>query len=140
MHAELALLFMLGSFFYINREFIEIRFGILISLLTIFLLLKFIFLAHEIHFFSYMKCIVVAYSVILIGYHPLLRIKSLDSIEDMSYGIYIYAFPIQQLIAYLVTNIQPFSMFLIATIATIPIAIVSYRLVERPFIKLNSKF
>lgn len=139
MHVELAFFFMLGSFLYINREFIDISLKSLLILLTIYYSLQFIFLAHEIHFFIYMKCICISYFVILIAYHPALRIKSLDKIADVSYGIYIYAFPIQQLIAYLNPKIQPWSIFFISSIITIPIAYLSYRFIEAPFIKLNSK-
>jgi peptidoglycan/LPS O-acetylase OafA/YrhL len=139
MHVELAFFFMLGSFLYINRDLVDISFKSLLILLAIYYSLQFIFLAHEIHFFTYMKCICISYLVILIAYHPVLRIKSLDNIPDVSYGIYIYAFPIQQLIAYLLPQIQPWSMFFIASLVTMPIAYLSYIFIETPFIKLNSK-
>ncbi|KTC85385.1 MULTISPECIES: acyltransferase family protein [Legionella] len=56
---------------------------------------------------------------------------------DISYGIYIYAFPIQQLVINLITSSFWLSM-VIATLFTLLVAYLSYRFVEKPFLYANT--
>ncbi|MDQ6716613.1 MAG: acyltransferase, partial [Actinomycetota bacterium] len=56
--------------------------------------------------------------------------------HDISYGVYIYAFPVQQLLAY--AGAYRWGLFLydvLAAVATAVLATVSWRLVERPAIR-----
>lgn len=64
--------------------------------------------------------------------------KLINGTFDLSYGIYIYAFPIQQLIINLVTKNFWLSM-IISLILTLIAAYLSYRLVEHPFLYANSQ-
>lgn len=57
---------------------------------------------------------------------------------DFSYGIYIYAFPIQQIIINLVTRRFWLSMA-IAAVLTVIAGYLSYRYVEKPFLKNKKK-
>lgn len=56
---------------------------------------------------------------------------------DISYGIYIYAFPIQQLVINLITQNFWLSM-VIASLFTFFVAYLSYRFVEKPFLYANA--
>jgi peptidoglycan/LPS O-acetylase OafA/YrhL len=64
--------------------------------------------------------------------------------NDFSYGIYIYAFPIQQFVALLFPAAPFAAHVLLAIIFTFPFAILSWFLVERPAIgsarRLLAKF
>jgi len=51
---------------------------------------------------------------------------------DFSYGVFIYAFPIQQLIAWRGLAATPYPMLLIAFPATVLLAMLSWHFVERP--------
>lgn len=57
---------------------------------------------------------------------------------DLSYGIYIYAFPIQQMVINLLTQHFWFSMA-ISVLLTIGVAYLSYHFVERPFLYANAE-
>jgi peptidoglycan/LPS O-acetylase OafA/YrhL len=58
---------------------------------------------------------------------------------DLSYGIYIYAFPVQQLLALRGWPSHGFAVYLIATIAlTLPLALASWFVVERPALRRKS--
>lgn len=60
--------------------------------------------------------------------HPRLRLPN-----DISYGMYIYGFPIEQLMAHTgLVRLDPFLFFLLATAITIGPASASWFLVERP--------
>lgn len=73
----------------------------------------------------------LAYAIIVSGaliHHKRLRLRT-----DLSYGLYIYAFPIQQLLVIGgLMWLNPFAFFVVATIATLPLAAASWFLVENP--------
>lgn len=50
--------------------------------------------------------------------------------NDISYGIYIYAFPIQQAIVYLFPSVKITPYIIICTIITLPLALLSWHLIE----------
>lgn len=58
--------------------------------------------------------------------------------NDISYGFYVYAFPVQQMLAVFgVWKLGILPFFLIATATTLPFAAASWFLVERPLLKLK---
>jgi len=80
------------------------------------------------------------YVVLVLGYRgPAVVDRAMRRIGDISYGTYIYAFPVQQLIIHYHLGIGP--GWLIA--ATVPItyacAFLSWRLVERPALRLRRR-
>ncbi|WP_428328410.1 acyltransferase family protein [Mucilaginibacter sp.] len=59
---------------------------------------------------------------------------------DVSYGLYIYSFPVQQLLFQLVGNKLPVIVFIgLALLISAILGLLSYILVERPFINLRKK-
>jgi peptidoglycan/LPS O-acetylase OafA/YrhL len=57
---------------------------------------------------------------------------------DFTYGTYVFSFPVQQiLIAKGVLN--PYYLFLVTAIIVLPLAILSWNLIEYPFLKLKHK-
>lgn len=62
----------------------------------------------------------------------------LGSVNDISYGMYVYAFPIQQMLVILLGTEVPPWLFMIATAAcTAPFALASWHLVEKPTMRLR---
>jgi peptidoglycan/LPS O-acetylase OafA/YrhL len=81
----------------------------------------------------------LAYAVIVSG--SLLRSGRLNLRTDLSYGTYIYASPVQQILAVAgLTTLNPLLFFVIATAATLPLAAVSWFVVERPAQSLKARF
>ncbi|ASW90909.1 acyltransferase family protein [Mycobacterium marseillense] len=81
----------------------------------------------------------LAYAVIVSG--VLLRSKRLRLRTDLSYGMYIYAFPVQQLLAVCgLARLNPMVFFVVATAATLPVAALSWFLVEKRALSLKSRF
>ncbi|WP_025737549.1 acyltransferase family protein [Mycobacterium genavense] len=81
----------------------------------------------------------LAYAVIVSG--SLIHSKRLNLRTDLSYGTYIYASPVQQLMAVGgLTSLNPSLFFVVATAATMPLAALSWFLVERPAQALKSRF
>lgn len=52
--------------------------------------------------------------------------------NDISYGMYVYAFPVQQVLALAGLNMAPPIFALVSVLGTLPLAWASWRLVERP--------
>lgn len=80
----------------------------------------------------------LAYAVIVSG--TLLRNKRLALRTDLSYGLYIYAFPMQQLLAIAgLAFLTPVLFFVLSTAATLPLAALSWFLVEKRAMSLKSR-
>ena len=78
----------------------------------------------------------LAYAVVVTGAllrHPRWRLR-----DDISYGTYIYAFPVQQLLAVVGAATLPVGAFaLLSTLLTLPVAAASWFLVEKPALRLK---
>jgi peptidoglycan/LPS O-acetylase OafA/YrhL len=78
----------------------------------------------------------LAYAVIVSG--ALLKRPQLRN--DLSYGMYIYAWPVQQILAAAgLVWLDPRLFFVVATLCTVPLAAASWLLVERQAMKLKRR-
>jgi len=66
-----------------------------------------------------------------------IRFPSFGKRGDFSYGMYIYACPVQQLlIRYFQPHLTPLTLFLFSLIITLPLAAASWRFIESPCLRL----
>lgn len=80
----------------------------------------------------------LAYAVIVSG--ALIHNQRLNLRNDLSYGTYIYAYPVQQLLVVLgLGSLNLLLFFVIATAATVPLAAFSWFVVEKHAISLKSR-
>ncbi|OCB25847.1 acyltransferase [Mycobacterium malmoense] len=80
----------------------------------------------------------LAYAIIVSG--ALIHNKRIRLRTDLSYGVYIYAFPMQQLLVIAgLAWLNPFAFFAVATAATLPLAAASWFLVEKPARSLKQR-
>ncbi len=89
------------------------------------------------HLYIWMQYFVLPAMVILIGSSsaPILRnIK--NHIGDVSYGIYIYAFPVQQTLEYFF-RLSHIPLMIIGTLCTLPVAFLSWHLIEKRALSLK---
>jgi peptidoglycan/LPS O-acetylase OafA/YrhL len=85
----------------------------------------------------------LAYTVLVVAYHPRLRWRAFNRLGDYSYGLYIFSFPIQQiLIAKLGAPMasSPAALFALAFPMTLALAAASWHVVEQPALGLKSRF
>lgn len=79
----------------------------------------------------------LVYGTLVLGYFPALDLPAFRGRADLSYGIYVYAFPTQQLIAGWSGTGSPWLLFALACPATLALAAASWRWIEAPALKLK---
>ncbi|MCW8155785.1 acyltransferase [Stutzerimonas stutzeri] len=85
--------------------------------------------------------IALPYLVLYLAYAPLPLISRFGKYGDFSYGLYIYAFPFQQLTIYLFgPQVGVLGLTLIAFVPTLILAALSWHLIEAPAMKLKRLF
>tara|TARA_R110002096_G_scaffold179063_3_gene355985 strand:+ start:1124 stop:2239 length:1116 start_codon:yes stop_codon:yes gene_type:complete len=85
--------------------------------------------------YPFLLYVTTAYATFWLAYVPKGKIRLFNKSGDYSYGIYIYAYPIQQTLVSLVPDITPMQMFGAAVAGSLPLAIASWHLVEHPALR-----
>jgi peptidoglycan/LPS O-acetylase OafA/YrhL len=75
-----------------------------------------------------------SYLVFWLAFHPRVRVPNAAKYGDFSYGVYLYAFPIQQLLVSARPELQPLLLFAIATPLSVLCGALSWHLVEKRFV------
>lgn len=78
----------------------------------------------------------VCYGVFVLAYLPKIVISRYNAVGDYSYGLYIYAWPVQQSVIHFFGPMSPMSNIAIALPIALALAWASWTLVERPALKL----
>lgn len=78
----------------------------------------------------------LAYVVFLLGFAQTPRLRAYNRLGDYSYGMYIYAFPVQQTMAQL-GFLTPMSNLALAFPVTLVFAVASWHLIEGPALRLR---
>ncbi|MGA2684543.1 MAG: acyltransferase [Verrucomicrobiota bacterium] len=88
--------------------------------------------------FSVVFPIAGGYCILWLAYEPKLILSSWAEKTDLSYGTYLYAFPVQQMLAMNATLRHPLAIFILAVPVTLLFAWLSWNLVEKRFLALKS--
>ncbi len=125
-------IFFYGAVIYLCQSKIAFKPILLWSCLAILAISSF---NHDIFFVLY--TVLLPYIVLYIAYIPKGRIRKYNNFGDYSYGIYIYAWPVQQLIAVSVNEVSIVQMVMLSTLFTFTCAYLSWHLVESKALKLK---
>jgi peptidoglycan/LPS O-acetylase OafA/YrhL len=79
----------------------------------------------------------LAYALIVSG--ALLKHRRLRLRTDLSYGVYIYAWPVQQAAVTIFSIASPYVLLAVALPATLGVAFVSWHLIEAPALRLKRR-
>jgi peptidoglycan/LPS O-acetylase OafA/YrhL len=88
--------------------------------------------------FSLIFPAVGGYCILWLGYGPNIKYLDWTVKTDLSYGTYLYAFPVQQVVAMNEALRYPWINFLIATPVTLLLAWLSWHMVEKRFLAMKS--
>jgi len=132
MAARFGLMFLAGALLYHFRDVIPARWSLVAVSVVIVLL------ASAMPNYRVVGALPLAYAIIVSG--ALLRHKRLSLKTDLSYGVYIYAFPIEQLLAICgLAFLNPVVFAIVATVTTLPLAALSWFAVEKPAMSLKAR-
>jgi len=85
--------------------------------------------------FEYLFTVWLIYAVFWAAYLP--DLHGVNRMGDYSYGLYIYAFPIEQTLRQYIPAIQPLELFTCASFLTLGLAMLSWHFIEHPALELK---
>jgi len=129
-------MFLYGTTLYLWRDKVPVRPGILFAAFACLLLAA--AFSSSVFFAAYVFCL--APLVLHLAYLPKGRIRSINDWGDFSYGVYIYAFPIQQTLAFLFPGMSLLAMVALSGSASLGIAALSWTVIEKRALALKGDF
>lgn len=129
---RLGFMFFTGAVFHILRERIVLSRSLFWLLLASLLLSS---LHQPLFFLAYTGTI--AYLLLYLAYVPAGFVRAYNRLGDYSYGVYIYAFPVQQSLMALMPQIGVPAMVVISGAVTLLLAVLSWHLLERYALELK---
>lgn len=122
-------MFFCGAVFWIHRARVPMHAGLfaaMVGVLTLGVI--------QPAYFFWVYPPTVAYIVLWLAYVPGGFLRGFNRLGDYSYGVYIYAFPVQQALVASFPTMDPVFVFFWAALITLPLAILSWHFVEKPML------
>jgi peptidoglycan/LPS O-acetylase OafA/YrhL len=132
---RLMALFFAGSTMYVWRDRIPASWALFGVLLAVTLLS-----ALDRTAFGIVWLFTLPYLVLFLALVPGGPVREFNRFSDISYGLYIYAFPVQKAVVALWVGITPLALIGVSSLVTGLLAIASWRLVEHPALRLKDRF
>lgn len=129
---RLAIDFFVGTSFYVFRRRIPIDYRLAIVAAAVFFF--------SLPFGAYRLVGGVTFAYVMLWLACRLPIRSFDRRGDLSYGMYLYAFPVMQTLALVgATALGPIGFIVASTTLTLPFAAFSWFVVEHPAMQLRHR-
>ncbi len=122
--------FSFGALCLVNARFLRVSYAILLAELVI------LAAAMRFGFYGFLGPLLLPLTLLQAA--ALFRCAWLDRIGDYSYGVYIYHYPLQQTLLFLGWGLAGAASFFELTVAAVlPVAILSWHVVEKPSLRLK---
>ncbi len=131
---SLSLMFFSGSSYYIFQNKINMNTKIFIIILLILAVS-----CSEKSLFLIVYPIALPYIILYLAYIPGGTLLKFNRYGDYSYGIYIYAFPIQQILVYHLGDSSPLALSILAFPLTFVLAFLSWHVIEKRALSLKHR-
>lgn len=136
LHPRIDSLLMLGLPFSIGMSFWVWRRAIPLSVPLALVLLGLAYLIRETAIIEPVLALALSYTTFVIGYAKISTLAAYNHLGDYSYGAYVYAFPVQQMLAGF-GIVAPLTNMALALPMTLCCAVLSWHLVEAPAMRLK---
>jgi peptidoglycan/LPS O-acetylase OafA/YrhL len=123
--------FFAGALFWLNRDIIKLKKGFFTFSLLFYFLIK------GTPNFLLLSLIPFTYMVLFLGYYKTV-FNPTKYIGDISYGMYIYAFPVQQALGYYFPNINVYVHAIFSLLITSVLSKLSWDLIEKKAINMKN--
>lgn len=131
-YIELFFMFFMGASFYILRNHIRVHGAIFLALIALIAVnLK------DAHNFYIVYVVSIGYLVLYLSYIPSGFIRKYNRLGDYSYGVYIYAFPIQQSIIAINPEISIADLIKYSLAITLAFSVISWHVLEKRFLGMK---
>ena len=131
-HLYLVVAYVVGMFLYVNRKNIPLNVVTLVGVVAV------MWVFHGTSLWVPVKIVGLGYVLLFVALHPAVCLPNLDRLGDISYGVYVFAFPIQQLIVKDVTR-SPLEVLFYSTLVVVPLSMMSWNVVEKPALRFKGK-
>lgn len=132
---DLAWMFFSGVALFHLRDVVVLKHQYALSIVFICALVTYL----NSEYFMYVYAFVLPYLILYFAYFPSRFLHNYNRLGDYSYGVYIYAFPIQQSLLALFPSMQSWQVNVFATSLTLCMAVFSWHMIEQPFLKWRSR-
>jgi len=128
--------FFIGTAFYLLRNQIRLS----MKLMGLIAVLGVIALAISGHQFLMLYYLALPYCLFYLAYIPAGKLRLYNRFGDYSYGVYLYAFPIQQALVLIFPDWSVLALIFVAGSLTLILAICSWHWIEQPALQLRKRF
>lgn len=132
--SALGFMFLAGASFYAFRQRVRLSWFAFLSVLLSWA----VTFRHPALFFP-VYVVTIGYALFFLAYVPGGMVRGYNRFGDISYGIYIYAFPVQQAVVASIPGASVAIVIVVSTLVTVPLAVLSWIFVERRALNLKGR-
>ena len=132
-HARAAVFFLVGAALLVNRDWVPLT-GLGAAGLAVVAALASFTGAYDLAF-----AIAFTYAILWLGFTDRVRMPNLAAHGDLSYGTYLYAFPVTQVWVQVLQPVSPWVVFLLSLATVLPLAWMSWHVLEQNALRLKGR-
>ena len=132
-HARAAVFFLVGAALLVNRDWVPLT-GLGAAALAVVAALASFTGAYDLAF-----AIAFTYAILWLGFTDRVRMPNLAAHGDLSYGTYLYAFPVTQVWVQVLQPVSPWVVFLLSLATVLPLAWMSWHVLEQNALRLKGR-